>query len=143
VGVAGDQGDAGQAASHQTAEQLQPTGFGLGASDLDPEDFAVSVGVSAGRDQHVVGHHPAALADLHGQRVGGHERVRASIQRAGPELLDVLVEVLGHHRHLRLGQSGDAQLLDQLLHPPSGDAEQVADRDHRHHGPLGSLAASQ
>ena len=35
------------------------------------------VGVDAGRDQGVHVDHPAALADLEHQRVGGDERVRA------------------------------------------------------------------
>ena len=50
---------------------------------------------------------------------------------SGAELLDLLVEVLRHLRHLRLRQPGDPEGLHQILHPPRGDAEQVAGRDHR------------
>jgi len=39
-------------------------------------DLAVAVSVDAGRDQHVHRHHPAALADLEHEGVGGHERER-------------------------------------------------------------------
>ena len=102
------------------------------------------VGVDAGRDQGVHRHHPAALADLEDQRVGGHERERAAVsQRSGAELLDVLVELVGHHRDLRLRQPGDAQGLHQLVHPPGRDPEQVAGRHHAGQRPLGALAPLQ
>ena len=89
------------------------------------------VGVDAGGDQGVHVDHATGLADLHRERVCGHERVRAGVQRAGPERLDVRVELARHHRDLGLREVLDAQLLDQLLHPPGGDPEQVAGRHHR------------
>ena len=104
------------------------------------EDLAVPVSVDAGRDQDVDVDHPAALADLHRQRVRGHERVRARVQRPGAEVLDMGVELRGHHRDLRLRQPGDAEGLDQLLHPPGRDPEQVAGRHHRDQRPLGPPA---
>jgi hypothetical protein len=54
----------------------------------------------------------------------------------------VLVELTSHHRDLRLRQPGDAELFDQLLHPPRGHPEQVADRDHADHCLLGTLRRS-
>ena len=99
------------------------------------------VSVDAGGDQDVGVDHPAALADLHRQRVRGQERVRALVQGPGAEVLDVGVELLGHHRDLRLRQPGDAEGLDQLLHPPGRDPEQVAGRHHRGQRPLGPPAA--
>ena len=84
--------------------------------------------------------HPAALADLHRERVCGHERVRALVEWSGPEVLDVRVELLGHHADLRLGQPGDAQRVDELLHASGRDPEQVAGRDHGRQCPLGSPA---
>jgi len=68
-------------------------------------------------------HHPTALADLEHQRVGGDERVGAGIKRAGPKRLDLSVELFGHHAHLRLRQPGDAERLDELLHPAGRDPE--------------------
>ena len=46
-------------------------------------------GVDAGRDQGVHVHRPAALADLLGQGVDPHERVRPGVQRPGPELATI------------------------------------------------------
>ena len=83
VGIGGDQLDPGQAAGVQAAEQGQPAGLGLGRADVDAEDLAVPVSVDAGRDQDVGVDHPAALADLHRQRVRGQERVRARRPGAG------------------------------------------------------------
>ena len=52
-------------------------------------------------------------------RAGRHreEGVRALIESAGAEVGDVGVESGGHGRDLGLGQPGDAERLDQLLHP--------------------------
>jgi hypothetical protein len=77
VGVAGDQGDAGQAAGGQVPEEPQPARAVLGAGDLQAQDFPVPVCVHPGRQQRVHVDHPAALADLQHQRIGGRERVRA------------------------------------------------------------------
>ena len=83
------------------------------------------------------------FADLEHQGVGGHERVRAGIQRPGAERLDGGVEFLGHHADLRLRQAGDAQGLDELVHPPRGHPEQVAGGHHGGQCPLGAFAAFQ
>jgi hypothetical protein len=40
--------------------------------------------------------HPAALADLEHQGVGGDERVRADVQRAVPKVDHLAVQFLGH-----------------------------------------------
>jgi len=78
----------------------------------------VPVTVHTGRDQGVDVDDPAAFADLQHQRIRGHERVWAGVQWPGPELGDGLVELTRHHADLGLGQPGDAEGLDQLLHPP-------------------------
>jgi hypothetical protein len=82
----------------EVAEERQPAGAVLAGGDLDAEDLAVPVGVDAGRDQHVHRHHPAALADLEHVSASAATNVNgpASVEPAGAELLDVLVELLGH-----------------------------------------------
>jgi collagen type II alpha len=131
VGVGGDEGHAGQAAGGQVAEERQPPGAVFGGGDLQAEDLAVPVGIDPGRQQGVHVHDPAALADLQHQRVRRDEGVRAGVQRPGPEVLHGRVEIRGHHRDLRLAQPGDAQRLDQLLHPPRRYPEQIAGRHDR------------
>ena len=101
------------------------------------------VGVHPGREQGVYPHHPAAFPDLEHQGVGRDERVRALVQRAGPERLDLLVQVLGHHRDLRLRQRCHPQRLHQLLHPAGRHTQQVTRRDHRRQRPLGAFAPLQ
>ena len=96
VGIAGDQRDPGQAAGDQVAEERQPARPVLGGGDLDAQDFSVALGVDAGGDQGVHPDDAAVLADLEHQRVGGHERVRAGVERAGAKRLDGLVELGGH-----------------------------------------------
>ena len=99
--------------------------------------------VHAGGHKRVDVDDPATLADLQHQGVGGQERIRAGVQRPSAELLDLPVEVAGHLRNLRLRQPGDPQRLDQLLHPPRADPEQVAGRHHGRQGSLGPAAALQ
>ncbi len=75
----------------------------------------MAVAVDPRGDEHHGVDHPAALADLHAQRVGGHERERTRlVQGPVPEGLDLLVQIGGHPAHLGLRQGVDAQGLDQL-----------------------------
>jgi hypothetical protein len=100
VHVGGDQGHAGQAAGGQLAEERQPPGAVLSGGDLQAEDLPVPVGVHPGGQQGVHVHDPAALADLQHQRVRRDERVRAGVQRPGPEVLHGRVEFRCHHADL-------------------------------------------
>jgi len=143
VSVGGDQRNPGQAPGDQATEERQPARAVLTAGDVEAEDLAVPVGVHPGREQRVHRDHPAALADLEGERVGGHERVGAGVEWAGPERLDLLVELSGHHTDLRLRQPGDAEGLHQPFHPSGRHPEQVAGRDHGGEGTLGSAAPLQ
>jgi hypothetical protein len=67
------------------------------------------VGVDTGGDEGVDLDHPGALTDPYRQRVGGQERVRAGVEWSGAEGLDLLVELGGHHTHLRFAQPGDPE----------------------------------
>jgi len=114
----------------RSAEVAVPSRSGLGGGGGDAEDLAEPVGVDAGGDQDRDVDDPAALADLHRQRVGGHERVRPGVQGAVAEVLHQFVEITGHHDDLGLRQAGDPQRLDQPVHSTGGHSEQVAGRDH-------------
>jgi hypothetical protein len=87
VGVGGDQLHAGQAAGGQAAEERQPPGAVLAGGDVQAQDLPPAVGIDPGGDEPVHQHGAAALADLHGHRVGLHQPVRPGVQRPGPELL--------------------------------------------------------
>ena len=43
-----------------------------------------------------------SLANLHGQRVRSHKRVRPRVEWPGAEVDDSFVQLTGHHAHLRL-----------------------------------------
>ncbi|NQE72679.1 hypothetical protein NG2371_07172 [Nocardia gamkensis] len=141
VGVAGDELDAREAAGNQVTEKRQPAGTVLAGGDLDAEDFAVALGVDAGRDQTVHVDHAPVLADFQHQGVGGDERVRALVERAAAEGFHLGIQVAGHHRHLRFRQAGNIEGLDEFLHPPGRYAQQVAGRHHAGEGPFGAFAA--
>ena len=65
-----------EAAGGQTAQEGQPARAVLLRGHVDAEDFALPVAVDAYRDQGVDVDGAAVLADLDGQRVDPHERVR-------------------------------------------------------------------
>ena len=141
VGVAGDQPHPAQASSDQVPEEPEPARAVLAGGDVQAEDLAVAVRGDPGRDQRVDPDDPAAFADLQHQRVGRDEGERP-VEAAGPELLDMSVEVLRHLRDLTLAQPGDAEGLDQLVHPPGRDPEQVAGRHRRGEGPARPACAA-
>lgn len=143
MAVGDDHVHPGQAAGDQAAQERQPARAVLGGNDVQAENLPLTVGVDAGGDQGVHRHRAAALTHLLSQRVDPHEGIRAAVQRPAAELLHHAVELGGHRRDLRLGQAGDAHRLGQLLHPPRGDAQQVAGGHHRGERPLRSASLVQ
>jgi hypothetical protein len=143
VGVGGDQADAGEAAGNQVSEEREPAGAVLSAAHLQAEDLPVAVGVHPGREQGVDVHRATTLPHLHHQRVGGDEGVRPGVQRSSAERLHLAIEISGHLRDLRLGQPGNAEGLDKLLHPARRHAEQIGGGDHADQGGLGPPASLQ
>ena len=96
VRVAGDELNSGQPAGGQIAEEPEPARAVLGGSDLQAQDLPVPVSIHTGRHERVHVDHPAALTHLQDEGVGGDERVGPGVQRAVPEVGDLLVEVPGH-----------------------------------------------
>ena len=143
VGIGGDQLDSGQPSGSQRPQEREPAGAVFGGGDVDAENFPIALGVDPDRDQRMHVDHPTLLADLEHQGVGSDERVGSRVQWPGPERLHGGVEFLGHHRDLRLRQADDAQALDELVHPPRGNPQQVASGHHRGQCPLGPFAAFQ
>ena len=143
MSAAGDQLDAGQAAGGQPAQERQPPRAVLGAGDLQAQDLPVAAGIDAGGDQGMHVHRAPALADLLGEGVQPHEHIRPGIQRPGPEAGHHLIQLGGHHRHLRLRQLRHSQALGQLLHPAGGHAQQIGGGHHGGQRPLGPAAPLQ
>ena len=52
MGVGDDQGDPGQSAGDQTAQERQPAGAVFGGDDVEAEHLAVSFGVDPDGDHH-------------------------------------------------------------------------------------------
>ena len=130
VRVAGDEADPAEAAGDEVGEEAVPRSSRLRRRDPQAQDFPVPVAVHASRDEDHGVDDPAALADFHGEGVGGDERERAGVvEGAVAELVDVLVEVCRHPGHLRFGQRVDSEGLDELVHPPGRDPGEVAVRD--------------
>ena len=142
MGITGDQTDAGQAAGDQIGEERVPGAAGLGGGDLQTQHFAATIAVDASGHEHDGVDHPAALSDLHRQRVSCDERERPRLgQGTVAELVDVFVEVGGHAGDLGLRQPVDAQRLDELVHPAGRHPGEVAVRDHRDQSGFGAFAA--
>ena len=124
VVVAGHQGDAGQAAGGQAAQERQPARAVLGAGHVDAEDLPVPLRVDARRDQAVHVHRAAALADLLGQRIDPHERIRPGVQRPVPGSRPPARPAPRPSRTPRLRQAHHAEGGGELLHPPGRDPQQ-------------------
>jgi hypothetical protein len=86
---------------------------------------------------------PPALPHLLRQGVDPDEGVRAGVQLPAPEPGCHLVELGSHGADLRLRQSHHTERGRELLHPASGDPEQVRRRHHRGQRPLGTAAVLQ
>jgi hypothetical protein len=123
VRVAGDQRDAGQAAGDEVLEEAVPARPGLRSAGGHAEDLTEPVGVDAGGDHDRDLDDPAAFADLHRERVGGHKRVRTGVEGPLAEVADQLVEIAGHHTDLGLRKPRDAQRLHEAIHPAGAHAE--------------------
>jgi hypothetical protein len=96
-----------------------------------PRIFRYPCAVDAGGDHDRDLDHSPVLADLHHQSVRRNERVRTLVQGPGAERGDLLVEVLGHLRHLGVGQPGGPRGAHQRVHPAGGHPEHIAGLDHR------------
>jgi len=140
VRVGSDELNAGQAAGGEVAEERQPAGPVLTGGGLQARISRCPSALTPAASSAWTFNDPTALTDLEHQGVNSDERVRARVQRPGPERLDLSVELFSHHADLRLRRARDAQSLDELVHPARRDPEQVAGRPHGRQGPLGALA---
>ena len=95
--------------------------------------------VDLGGQQHGRVHHLPALADPHGQRVGGHEGKRPDVpERPVAEGFDVLAEVDGHPGDLELRQQASGCPGDSLTYSSGGrDPGKAAVGHDRNEGELG------
>jgi hypothetical protein len=135
--VARGQTDTAEAAGHQRAQEGEPGGAILGGDDVEAERLAEAVPVDADRVHDADVDRASALPALDLERVEGHVRVGAAVERPGAEVLHDLIEALRPPRDLALAHPLHAELLHQLLHPPRRDAGEVGVRDHRHERLLG------
>ena len=128
VGIGDDQPHPGQAAGGQGAGTPASRRRPL-RGDVQAEDFALPVAVDPDRDQGVHVDGAAVLADLDGQRVDPHERVRAGIQRPVTKRLHLRVEVRRHLRDLRLGQAARRRAA-RPASPPAASTPPAGTRGH-------------
>jgi hypothetical protein len=80
----------------------------------------------------------AAITDLQVRRVEPEVGIRLIGERAGTERLDLGIERGTHAAHLALGHRGDAEGLDEILHPPRADPDHVRFLHHREEGAFGA-----
>jgi hypothetical protein len=142
VGVGDAQPDPGQPAGAQAAQELAPERAGLGLADVQADDLAAAGLVHAIGDHQRLLAHPAGLADAFD--LGVHPQVRIpALQRPFPERSDLLVQAAAQPGDLILAHAGDAQLLDQPVHPPGAHAVDVGLLDHGDQRLLGAPARLQ
>ena len=140
MGVGDDQGHPAEPSCHQAPQERRPPGAVLGGDHVDAQHLALAFRVDTGGAHH--GHvlDPAVLAHPLDQGVHPHVGIGTGVEGPVAERLDHGVEGAGHLRDLGLRQPLDAQGPGHVLHPPGGDALQVALGHHRHQRPLGPTA---
>lgn len=144
MSVGDDQLDAGQTAGDQRTQEGKPAGAVLAGGDVDAEDLPVSVGVTpTAISAWTLMMRPPPRTFWSAHRRDPDERIRAGVQRPVAEGCNLLVQVPGHRRDLRLGQLSDAERLGELLDTAGGDAEEVGSGHHRDEGLLSPAAALQ
>ena len=119
------------ASSTQTAEELGPERLALDVTEIEPDDLAPTGVVHAVGDHQGLGQHAAAVADLDVLGVQPQIRVGA-LQRAGAELLDVLVQIAAEAADAVLVHALDAQLLDQPVDLPRRHTVDIGLHHDRH-----------
>lgn len=139
IGVGSHQLHPGLPMGGDVPEETKPAGTVLGRRGLNAQNLTVPISVNVGGAHRVDIEHPATFADLQNQRVRCHEGIRAGVQSAGPELLNLLVEVRGHERDRGLRKLAAPAGFHELLHQPSGDAQEIAGR---HDGSQGGLSTT-
>jgi hypothetical protein len=142
VGVRDAQPNAGEPAGAQAAEELPPERLGLGLAHVQADNLTAAALVDPVGDHQGLVADPTRLTDPFHLGVQPQVRV-AALQRPLPEHRDLLVQPAAQPGHPILGHAGDAELLDQPVHPPGRDAVDVGLLDHRDQGLLDPAARLQ
>ncbi len=136
--VADDEPDTTESALDEGADEGRPRRpFVVPRCELQAEDASFPVHAHAGGHERRHRDDPTTLADL---QIGGIQpKIRIALvgERAGTEGLHLGVERGTHPADLALAHRGDAEGLDEILHPTGGHAGHVRLLDHREQGPLG------
>jgi hypothetical protein len=142
VGVRDAQAHALESAGAQAAEELAPERLGLSLPDVQADDLTAAALVDPVGDHQRLVPDPAGLADPFHLGVQPQVRV-AALQRPLPERPHLLIQPTAQPRYLVLGHAGDAELLDQPIHPTGADAVDVGLLHHRDQRLLGPPARLQ
>jgi hypothetical protein len=143
VGVRHHELDTGESAGLQRAEERGPKGAVLAVTNIQPEDLAAAVGSHAGGGHDRSGDDPSVDAGLEVGGVQEHIREGGMGKRAGPERLDLLVQLATDPADLTLGDAAvDAQGLDQVVDLAGRGAVSIGLHDDRQQGPVDAAARS-
>lgn len=124
-----------EAAFAQVTQELGPEHFGLAVADHDADDFAAAVLGDAGGDDDRL--RDDAVVDTCLDVGGVEEEVREAdvVQRAGPEGVELCVEVRAYPGDLALGYPGvGAKGFDEVVDGAGGHAVDVCLHDDRVEG---------
>ena len=138
VSIGDDQFHPAETPSGQRPQEGQPEGAVLAGAHVHAQDLTLPFGIDPRRHHHADVDDATALPNLLGQAVQPHVGIRATVQGPTQETLHHFVQLLADARHLAAGDAVAAQSLDQIIHPPSGDALHIGLLDD---GQQGFLAA--
>jgi hypothetical protein len=142
VGVRDAQAHTLESAGAQATEELPPERLGLGRTHVQADDLTAAALVDPVGDHQRLVPDPAGLADPF--HLGVQPQIRiAALQWPLPEHPHLLVQAPAQPRHLVLAHPGDAELLDQPIHPPGADPVDIGLLHHRDQRLLGPPARLQ
>ena len=108
--------------SGQRAQEGQPEGTVLAGTHVQAQDLTLPVGIDPRRHHHADVDDATTLPNLLGQAVQPHVGIGTAVQGTTQETLHHFVQLHADARHLAAGDAVATQGLDQVIHPPSGDA---------------------
>ena len=120
--IGDDQLHPAEAPSGQRPQEGQPEGAVLAGAHVHAQDLTLPFGIDPRRHHHADVDDATTLPHLLRQAVQPDVGIRATVQGPTQETLHHFIQLHADARHLAAGDAVAAQSLDQIIHPPGGDA---------------------
>ena len=125
VSIGGNQFHPAETASRQRAQEGQPERTILAGAHVQAQNLTRPVSIDPRRHHHADVDDATTLPNLLCQTVQPYVGIGTAVQGTTQETLHHRIQLHAEARHRAAGDAIAAQGLDQIIHPPSGDALHV------------------